>query len=191
MTNIEVEIRGKLDKESYDKLEDFLKKEGSFVESHEREMILLHGYPGFSENPLERVVDIRLRKTNGDCEIMVKRMLSEDITGRSEMSLKPADNDWDKLKEICKAFGVTKGTLIHRAKEVYTYNGIEWSLVTAPQNIYYYEAEMLSLEGKTVEENKDILIAEAKKLNLEVFDNQETKKFIDMLNERVNTVIQL
>lgn len=191
MKNLEIEIRGGLIKENWYKLEDFLKKEGVFVEHHDREMILLHGYPGFSMNPLERKVDIRLRKTNGECEIMVKRMVSDDMTGRSELSIKPKKNNWEELIDMAKAFGITSGTLIHRTKEIYTYQGIEWSLVTAPGEIYYYEAELLSTEGKTLEENKELLSEQAKMLGLEIFDAEATKEFIGMLNEKVNKKITL
>lgn len=190
MNNIEVEIRGSLTKEKYNQLEAFLKNKGSFVESHDREMILLHGYPGFDMNPLKRLVDIRLRNTNGQCEIMIKRTASENNIGRTELSIQPVDNDWENLKELARSFGVAKGTLIHRKKEIYVYKDIEWSLVSAPGEIFYYEAEFIS-DTNDIKEKQKTLIQEAQELNLEVFTPEDTKVFIEMLNEKVNKEITL
>lgn len=189
---IEVEIRGILSKEKYSQLREFLSTNGKHVESHEREMILLTELPGYSKNLSERQVDIRLRNTSGKCEVMIKHQTSEGNTGRKEISVKLEDSpNLDAAKELAKAFGCTKGVWMHRKKEIFENNGIEWSLVEAPKEIYYFEAEIGVGDESESQEAHSQLIKAAAELKLEVLSPEETDRFIDKLNKEVNKEITL
>ena len=189
MAVVEVEIRGQLTGEARAKLLEFLKKEGEYVESHTREMIMLLDVEGYSEDPTIRAVDVRLRNTDGKCEIMVKRKVSDNNVGRSEVSLQLADTTLDNAKEIVKALGSMHGLWMHRKKDIYTYHDIEWSVVEAPKEIYYYEAEHALEEGEDIEKHRLELVAEAEALGLSIFTPEEYHEFTNMLGREVNKKI--
>ena len=186
---IEVEIRGILSRDEYTRLQKFLKEKGKHIESHKREMILLTELPGYSHNLSEREVDIRIRNTNGVCELMVKHKASKDNSSRKEMSVPLAS--LDAGKELARAFGCTKGVWMYRKKEMYKYHDIEWSLVEAPNSIFYYEAESTTEDASQVPELHKKLVEEAKTLDLSVLTSSETDEFIEKLNREVNKEITL
>jgi len=188
---LEVEIRGRLSDKELQELESFLRQHGTHVESHDREMILLRGYPGYSEDFITREVDIRLKNTNGKCEIVLKKQASKGNEGRSELSLSLNEDSLDIAKEIAKAFGCKNGILMHRSKDIYKYNGIEWSLVRTPKGHFYYEAEIEVKKSTEIEDTRRYLTKEAKKLGLEVLGLEETRDFIRILDTKVNEEIVL
>ena len=181
---IEVEIRGILNEEEFENLKARLSKEGDLVEEHEREMIMLRGYPGYSKDPIERETDIRIRNTNGKAELMVKQKVSDNNVGRSELSL-PL-HDFEAGKQALKALGFSEGNWMHRKKHVYVYKGIEWSLVEAPLQHFYYEAEREVEEGSDLEAIHDELLREAQALGLSVLGPEEMREFIKTLDQNVN-----
>lgn len=184
---IEVEIRGRLTKEGYDQLKDFLSKNGELIESHEREMYMLRDYEGYTKDMAARTVDIRLRNTNGMCEIMLKRKVSENNTARREISLKLADTNLDAAKEIVKAFGCKGGLKMLRIKDVYRYKGIDWSLVKAPpKEFYYFEAEIETADEAGIDAIIDQLKQEAANLGLDVLSKEQMQAYIHELDREVN-----
>ncbi|HEY4523361.1 MAG TPA: CYTH domain-containing protein [Candidatus Paceibacterota bacterium] len=188
MKTIEVEIRGRLDDTEYANLKSFLDERGVHKESHEREMFLLRDYPGYSKDFIGRDVDIRLRNTNGACEIMLKLKAG---SAREEVSLQLKDHDLETAKKIVKSLGCTTAVWMHRLKEVYEFNGIEWSLVIAPNNIRYYEAEIAVADSAEVPETHTKLEAEAKKIGLEILDEEGTRALIHRLDTEANKVVEL
>lgn len=185
---IEVEIRGNLDDAQCDRLKKFLDENGVHQESHEREMFLLFDYPGFSDGFVGRQTDIRLRNTNGQCEIMLKQKTEN---ARKEVSLKLKDNHLETAKEIVKAFGCNDALWMHRLKEIYMYHDVEWSLVIAPNNIRYYEAEIAVETQDKVAIASDKLSDEAEKLGLEVLDDEGTAALIERLDTLANKKVKL
>ena len=185
---IEVEIRGRLDDAGYDRIKAFLDENGKHVKSQEREMFLLRDYPGYSRDFVGRDVDIRLRNTNGQCEIMLKRKV-ENM--REEVQLKLQDEDLETAKKIVKALGCKEAVWMHRLKEVYEYNGVEWSLEIAPNNIRYYEAEIAVADVSKVADAHTTLEVEARALNLEVLDDEGTRALIHRLDTEANKVVEL
>lgn len=188
---IEVEIRGPLSHKEYESLKSTLATRGTHVESHEREMILLKELPGYSPDIGEREVDVRLRNTNGSCEIMIKRKVSRNNSGRAELSIPLPGATLEHARELAKAFGCTKGVQIFRNKETYSYEGIEWSLVTAPKDIRYFEAELGVEREREIPDARERLSNVARSLNLTVYTDKEQKEFVDMLNREVNKEIVL
>jgi predicted adenylyl cyclase CyaB len=189
---VEVEIRGRLDEAGYKKLKQFLEANARHIESHEREMYLLFDYPGYDEDPITREVDIRLRNTNGFCEIMMKTKAAEGNTARHEVSLPLQVHDLATAKEIAKGFGCKTALKMHREKEMYEYNGIEWSLVkTPPKDYYYYEAEKAVEPESDLESVRQELVMAAKDLQLEVLDTNAMREFIYFLDKEVNEIIEL
>lgn len=188
LKNIEVEIRGRLDDKGYDNLKAFLDKNGIHQKSEEREMWLLQDYPGYSKDFVGRSVDIRLRNTNGQCEIMLKRQVAG---AREEVSLGLKDNNLETAKTVVKALGCKNAIWMHRLKEVYVYKDIEWALVIAPNNIRYYEAELCVASDGEVSATHRQLEQAAKELGLEVLDDTGTRTLIERLDKEANKLVEL
>ena len=186
---IEVEIRGRLTEEKFSELKQFFTEKGGHIESHTREMIRLYDYPGFAEDSNKREVDIRVRDTDGKCEIMVKRKAAENNVARHELSLKLADGSMEAAKEVLKALGYAKGLWMHRKKDVFEYEGVEWSLVEAPSKIFYFEAEMEASDAESIPATEKQLRAKAQELGLEVLGPEAYLKLIAELGEKTNKVI--
>lgn len=188
---IEVEIRGRLDQREYDRLKDFLARNGSHIKHMDREMFFLYDHPGYAHDPLQRTVDIRLRNTNGECEIMVKKKISIRNEGRQEISLKLKDADLGNAKEIVKAIGCSRALKILRSSDLYEYAGIEWSVVRAPKDYFFYEAERGASTSMEIESVRAELVGAAAKLGLGVFTPEEDRDFIYLLYNKVDEEVDL
>lgn len=186
---IEVEIRGRLTDEAFEKLTALLKKEGELLESQDREMILLRGYPGYDKDPTTREVDIRLRNTNGACEVMLKKKTADHNVARHEISLPLKGATLDAAKEVMKALGYAEGIWMHRKKDVYRYKGVEWSVVDVPGGLRYYEAEKEAATPEDASRVHDELVAAAAELGLAALGPEEMREFIYTLDKTVNREI--
>jgi predicted adenylyl cyclase CyaB len=188
---VEVEIRGRLDEAGYQKLKQFFEQNGRHIESHNREFYLLFDYPGYHEDPMSREVDIRLRNTDGFCEIMLKRKVSEGNTARHEVSLPLQGNDLSAAIEIVKAFGCKTALKTRRAKDIYEYKGIEWSLVTTPKDYHFYEAEKAVEAGVDVEAVRQELMEAVKEFDLEVLEPDAMREYIFFLDKEASEIVDL
>lgn len=186
---IEVEVRARLTEAEFGDLKKFLLENGEFVRHQDREMILLQDYAGYTDDFVGRDVDIRLRNTNGECEIMLKQKVSD--VGRKEISLKLQDNDLENAKEIVKALGCPKGIWMKRVSDVYKYHDAEWAVVEAPPGIYYVEIEQEASDPSQVASVNENLAEEARKQGLKVLTDDETRDLIDQLGREVNKKIEL
>lgn len=187
---IEVEIRGELTKEKFDELNDFFNEKGKLLETQDREMILLRDTPRYNDDPTLREVDIRIRRTNGETEVMVKEMKSEHNVARSEHSFPMGNIELEDAKKLVGYFGSHKGQWMHRKKKVYEYEGLFWSIVEAVPGIYYYELEKEVEEGVDLEKVRQDLVLVVESMNMGHFTSEEYKTFIKMLGEKVNKYIE-
>ena len=187
---IEVEIRGRLNEDEYGRLKAFLEANGKRIKHTDREMFLLYDYPGYSHDPMVRETDIRLRNTNGDCEIMLKKKSSANNEAREETSLKLKEHDLENAKKVMKALGYGKALHMERSTDIYGYQGIEWSLVRPPKDLFYYEAEKEADSPARVEAVHAELISAARALGLEVLGPDQMKEFIYFLDKEVNKEVE-
>ncbi len=188
---IEVEIRGRLDEEGYEGLKRKLAEKGEFLGHMEREMHLMRGYPGYEHSFTGRETDIRLRNTNGECEIMVKRKAGEHNVGREEISLKLQDGDLDKAKRVMKALGFSKTLRMERIMDKYRMNGTEWQVVATPKGLWYWEAELEVENEGQVPGAREKLERQTAELGLKVLSPRELQEFIDTLDREGNVEIEL
>jgi adenylate cyclase class IV len=187
---IEVEIRGELGKEKFEELNNFFSANSKLLETQDREMILLRDTPGYHEDPTLRERDIRIRRTNGKTEIMVKEMKSVGNVARSEHSFQLGEMGLEEAKQFVKYFGSKMGQWMHRRKKVYEYGGVYWSVVEAVPGIFYYEAEKEVSDDSEIEAANKSLRDEAMRLGLPIFTTEEYKEFIKMLGAKVNKYIE-
>ncbi len=188
---IEVEIRGRLDQAGYEKLKRELAAQGESLGLMDREMFLLRDYPGYEHSITGRDMDIRLRNTNGECEIMVKRKAGEHNAGREEISLKLQDKDLSRAKSVIKALGFPRALKMERVMDKYRLDGTEWQVVGTPKGLWYWEAEREVAAETEVPAARSALEAQARGLGLAILTPQELQEFIDVLDREVNVEVEL
>jgi len=188
---IEVEIRGRLDKAGFDRLKQFMEKSGKHIQSHEREMYLLLDYPGFDIDPNVRSTDIRLRRTDDFCEIMLKRNVGAHNAAREEISLPLGVSELAEAKKMLSALGHKQAIGMQRWKDIYIYQGVEWSLVRTPKDYFYYEAELVVENGVNPDAAHKQLEAAVKALELPLLDPDGTREFFYFLDKEVNEIVDL
>lgn len=187
---IEVEVRGRLDVEEYEKLKEFLSKNGEFLGHKKREMYLLRGHPGHSHDPLAREMDVRLRNTDGECEIMFKRKAGNKNIGREEISLKLKDKNLEVAKLAVKALGYGTAIKMHRVMDIYEYDSIRWQVVKTPKDYFYFEAELETENENEVDEMHAAIAKKARSLGLNVLTPEETRDFLYLLDREVNEEVR-
>lgn len=182
--NIEVEIRGEITKEEYDKLTKLFEKEGKFIDDKDRIAIC---YPDPNTGSLveECFTDIRVRETNGIPEIIIKKGKWGGNENRKELSVIGKRGEFGKMLEMMDALGHKTGVAVVRKGKVYEYKGIEFSLVEVPDHSYYYEAELMVEEDKIIEAQGKIRKL-CDKLGLAVFDDDGFYTYINKLNKEAN-----
>ena len=117
---------------------------------------------------------------------MVKLKMSAHNAGRREISLPLRDKNLHTATLIAKAFGCFRGLLMRRRKETYRYKGIEWSVVDAGKDIYFFEGERRVREKKYIKSAHQQIIKVVQSLNLKVFAPNQFHEFTKELARRVN-----
>jgi predicted adenylyl cyclase CyaB len=188
---IEVEVRGRLTQEQYENLKTTLAEKGEAIRHLEREMILLLDYPGYDQSSLHREMDIRLRNTSGECEIMVKRKAGDNNVGREEISLGLQGTDLITARRVFSALGFRRGVRMVRSMDQYSYGGAEWQVVATPKGLWYYEVEKGVENESEVTGTHEELTEQAQALGLSVMTPEELQSFIDLLGREVNEEVEL
>ena len=187
--NIEVEVRGVLDKDQYNKTKKLFKKIASFKENKNRILIDYSTFlPG--EGIRDRQKDIRVRVTNGIPEIVVKLGSWGGSESRRELSFKGKEGDFETLVEIFGQLGFIKGTLAKRDALVFNYKDIEFALVKTPGQHYYFEAEKMAHKEENFAKVENEIRKVCKELELETVDKEGFFQFIDELNKTDNSIFE-
>lgn len=177
--DIEVEIRGPLTKDEFNKLDTFLQKEGVFKQKKER---ILIDYSSGMEN---RTKDIRIRETNGVPEIVLKLGSWGGTESREEISIKTESGKFESLVKVFGELGYEKGVLCIRNSMVYDFKGIEFALVEVPNHSFFFEAEILATPETALDaENEIKKICE--ELNLKIFSKDDFFEYVNTLNREAN-----
>jgi len=201
---VEVEFRGLLSKNDYNKVVEKLKKEGELVRKFKR---LLLAYSIFKEGNKN---DIRCRITDDEPELIAK-IGEQSSSKREEIEVKLAKNNFVEAVKFMNALGYSKGMLSLRISERYMFRGVEITIVkpiilrnnSKKVHSTYYEAEKLSNE-ENVEEAKASITSVINELNLKTFvehkkdienSNLLSKgsfyEYIDQLNKEANVEVDL
>ncbi len=187
VTDIEVELRGRLSVEDYQRLLQHLKENGTFVETKKR---LLLDYSTFieGEGVGNRQRDIRLRVTNGRPEIMTKLGGWGGDEHRREISILTEKGSFDRLVETYGVLGYTKAIVAERSTEVFLYQGFEFALVTVPNHSYYFEIEKMARDAENVTQVKADMRSLCVELLLTLFDDNGFYAYIEELNRDANGI---
>ncbi len=183
MSKIEVEYRGILNKKKFGELNDFLKKNGKFIEEKDRLSLIYfpRGKETFkiSKSP----IDIRLRITNKKTELVLKYGKSSGNDARKEFSFPMDSNKFEEAAEFLLILGYYYGVLQATKTYLYMHKGIEFALVDVPKFGYYFEAEIL-IDRKSVKNADKKIMSVCDELDLDVLNNKDFWKFLGDLSDR-------
>lgn len=187
--NIEVEIRGFLSKDDYERVSKILIQNGKKTAEKRRTLI---DYSTFLPGGVrERKKDIRIRVTNGVPEIVVKIGTWGDDESRKEFSFTGQEGQFETLKEIFGHLGYEKGIKAIRNTQAFDYKEVEIALVEVPGHSYYFEAEKMVEEVDNVELAKKEILEVIAELGLSKMSQEEFFAYIETLNKEANTVFDI
>lgn len=188
MANIEVELRGLLDKKQFRTLSKLFMEKGRFVSAKHRVFV---SYPDPETGSLveECKTDIRVRTTNGIPEISIKQgEWGSADESRREFSLVGKKGEFDKMVMMLAAMGHKKGVMAERKGAIYVYKGIEFSLVEVPGHSYYFEAEVMVKDKAAQQAATGKINKVCAELGLKTLSQQDFFAYINRLNTESNEI---
>lgn len=164
---IEIEFRGPLTKNEFQKLLTFFKKEAEFVKRMKRKTFVF-------ENK-DKTLDLKVRTTDGVPEVVLKKGFA-GARRREEIILPLKTNSTKEALRLFSLLGYNKGIIAVRDNYIFNYKNIEFTLVKCPNNYCFYEAELINNKGiKNPEKHiKGVL----KLLNLKAWSEKEVYEFM-------------
>jgi hypothetical protein len=174
----EIEIRGKLAKEKFEKLFKLLTNSGEIVDHYHRLSIDLS--PGF--DPTTKTwknssgTDIRLKKSDDKEKISIKTGNFHDLE-RKEVEVKIQPGQLLLALDLFNILGYREGMIYFWESWEFNYKGVEIKL--SKHNEDYFTFEVEGKENSNVNEIAD-------NLGLIVYSNEDYKKAIDWENQNTN-----
>lgn len=175
----EIEIRGKISKEAYRKLESFLNKEAKLTDNYKRLSVDIS--PNFDieskswRNPSE--IDLRLKKSGAKEKIVVKVGYYAS-KNREEFEIDIKEGEFLDSLKLFEALGHKTGMIYLWESSIYEYDGFEIK-------INKYEDGYLEWEIEAEDPGKDPNTL-ADKLSLTPFTEEEFQKEIDWKNNNLH-----
>ncbi len=180
----EVEIRGKIDKEGFENLSDFLAKNAKLDDEYIRLTIDIS--PGFNvekkvwENPSQ--IDLRLKKS-GTKEKIVVKVGHYASKKREEFEIDIKEGELTDALRLFEALGFKTGMVYQWKSKIYTYKDFEIKVNEYPADYYDWE-----IESQNPESDPDEL---ARQLSLHPFTEEEFQKEIDWKNNNLHDLYSL
>ncbi|MEK6889752.1 MAG: hypothetical protein AABX35_01035 [Nanoarchaeota archaeon] len=184
---IEVEARGKIEG-NFDELVEKFRKIAKFKGEKERIsfVYIRHNIKIDVREVLDDIVDLRLRVTNKQAEIIMKYGKWSGSDSREEYSVPINLQDIESAVSLLKCLDWDKGIIATTKTFVFDYKGIEFALVKYYGDEYYFEAEKMVENKKDIKKEKDFIKEECKKLGLNIFTGNEFMDYINYLNKNKN-----
>jgi len=163
----EIEFRGPLTKNEFQKLLSFFKKEAEFIKRMKRKTFVF-------ENK-DETLDLKVRTTDGVPEIVLKKGFM-GARRREEIILSLKTNSTKEAVRVFSLLGYNKGIIAIRDNYIFNYKNIEFALVKCPNGYCFYEAELINNKGiKNPEEHiKEVL----ESLSLNAWSEKEVYEFM-------------
>lgn len=182
--DIEVEIRGPLEKDSFNKLKEFFDKNAKFIIKEERLSLLYFRdcIPKDVEEIKDDKVGLRLRTTNKNAEIILKYGKWAGSDTRKEISIPIKISKFDEAIEFFNILGWYICVVYDTKTYVYNYKNIEFSLVDISNFGYSYEAELIASDKKDIEKLRSRILVACKELELREYRKGEFEKQCNAIN---------
>ncbi len=184
MTKVEVEHRGNLNKEKFQKMKTFFDKKADFLALNERfSVIYSQQEDDKSKEVYEHPIDLKVRVTNKKGELVLKYGKWSGNDARKEFLFPLKKDKFEEMIEFLKILGHYHGVLQATKTHLYRYREVEFSLVDVPDWGYYFEAEIVT-SSEDIEIANEKIRKECKELDLEVLDHEGFCKLLKSLNDR-------
>ena len=180
----EIEIRGKINKEEFRKLHDFLTKNAKLDDEYER--LTIDVSPGFNvekkiwENPSQ--IDLRLKKS-GKAEKISVKVGHYASKKREEFEIDLQEGELIDALKLFEALGYKTGMIYQWKSKIYKYKDFEIKINEYTADYYDWE-----IESRNPESDPDEL---AKQLSLHPFTEEEFQKEIDWKNNNLHDIYSL
>lgn len=186
----EIEIRGKINKNEFNKLEAFLKEKAVLSDEYNR--LTIDVSPGF--NPKSRSwdqlnkqkpstqIDLRLKKSGKSEKISVK-VGHYASKNRQEFEIDLKEGEMFDALKLFEALGYKTGMIYNWKSKIYKYKDYEIKINEYPNDYYDWEIESLNPES-----DPDRL---AEELSLHAFTEEEFQKEIDWKNNNLHDLYSL
>lgn len=185
MTKVEVEHRGYLNKERFNKLNKFLKKNGKFLGKKDRFSVIYSSYRGKETFELSKKspIDLKVRITNKKAELVLKYGKWSGQDARKEFLFPIDSKKFEEMIDFLFILGFYYGVLQATRTYCYLYKGIEFAVVKVPNWGYYFEAEIVASQDSVKSANKKITLV-CREIDLEVLNDKDFCELLDSLNNR-------
>jgi len=191
--NLEVELRAPITHEGYASFMDFLRTNAEHVGRLNR---VLLDYSTFLEGIGTRKTDVRVRRTNGDTEIIVKKG-SFGGSAREEASIFPKDNDLANTLRLMHMLGYSKAVACVRSIDRYMCDGIEISIQDArafsdPEAVYsrFCEFEIMCADEAQRSAAVKKIQAFMREHGLSAFAEDAWNSYVEKLNREANGIFE-
>ncbi len=182
---LEVEYIGTLSLDYFKELKSKMNRIGSFKKKKDRItfMYFKDKVPKNLSEIKDEDIDLRLRVTNRNPEIIIKKGLFTGSHSRKEISIEFKKNEIQKYIDFLSAMNWRLGVIYAVQTFVYEYKGVEISLVDIKDYGYNFEAEILTNKEEELNARKKINII-LKELNLNPFTEKELDIQCNAINNR-------
>lgn len=180
----EIEIRGKLNKASFERLTKLFNKEGKLVSHYHRLSVDIS--PGFDPKtrswPNLDLIDLRVKKSN-EKEAIIIKVGDFNAKKRPEIEIKLKNGQIINALRLLESLGFNQGMIYFGQNWEYEYKGFEVKLVQYGDNYFNWE-----IESHDKNLDPDGL---AEELKLHPFAREEYKKEIDWQNLNLHQLYSL
>ncbi|MBP9728021.1 MAG: hypothetical protein KBD27_01445 [Candidatus Moranbacteria bacterium] len=186
MKNIEVELRGPLDEKSSLILHAYLEKNAKLVKKQKRLFFDLSQTIGINN----RTLDVRVKVTNGEVQIVVKSG-EPGGTSRREAELDVDEDSLEHALHVLALLGYPKGVYGDRGIERYMVGEIEFAVQEVIHvgdgklHSKFYEAEILTHAENQIEAEEK-LHALLSSIGLSVFSREAWNTYEATINKEAN-----
>jgi adenylate cyclase class IV len=172
---IEVEVRGKI--EDFEKTLSLFKEIAEFVKEKDRLTLAYfrNEVPLDIREDRDEKVDVRLRITNKEAELVMKYGNWSGSDARKEISIPIKKEDFENMIELLKYLNWKYGVILATKTYVFNYRGVEFALVKRVnvENWDYFEAEKMVKSEEEVETAMKELKEISSDMKMELFSEEE------------------
>lgn len=178
MSNIEIEVRGELNKQQYKQLLAFFNENAKPIKTFKRFQMLFFELDTDDLNAhIDIKQDLRIRVQDSKAKIVMKYVTWHDQSEREELEIPIGIESVDETVRMFYLMGKKHGKIMLQHTHVFDYKGIEWAIVNVPgkPQYFYWEAETSASGG--IEDAKTKLHSQVSGLRLSELSSEE---FIDL-----------
>ena len=182
----ELEFRGPLTKDSFDKLDRRLR---SISKKHKilSRLSMIYFPPGFGREDMARSrMDVRLRINNNKPELVMKTGTS-DSADRSEFTIEISQASFLDTVDFLLSLGFVSGFLQRQSKRLYEYKGMEIDLGYIEHFGHYFEIEKVVYSRRDIPRAKKDIARICNELGLRFYGKREYEEAIERLDRMQKT----